>query len=120
MRTYAIAEHLEAGSPTAVTGTLPPSAPLTPPAGTCCKQPDGLCPRDLGDWKQEGWNALNFQPSAPHRYSFEVAVDKDTVTLRAVGDLDCDGTYSTFERVGQLNDGEVRFAAKVTETDPLE
>lgn len=120
VQAYLSEERIEPGSLTAVTGALPPSAPVTPPAGTCCKQPDGKCPTSLGDWSHEGWKALNFEPASPHRYSYEVVVEGKTVTVRAIGDLDCDGTYSTFERVGKVSGDEITFAAELTKIDPLE
>lgn len=113
-------ERMDPGSMTVSTGTLPPSIPMTPPAGTCCKQPGGTCAPDLGEWSHEGWKELGFAPSTAHRYSYEVAVEGQTVTVRAVGDLDCDGTFSTYESVGKVEGGALEFAPKLRETDPLE
>lgn len=102
------------------TGTLPPTIPLTPPAGTCCKQPKGQCSPDLGRWDHEGWKALGFEPRGPHRYSYEVVVEGQTVTVRAVGDLDCDGELSTYEAVGTVKDGTLEISSELKETAPLE
>ncbi|MCA9707289.1 MAG: hypothetical protein KDK70_15660 [Myxococcales bacterium] len=113
-------ERMDPSTLTVTTGTLPKSAPLTPPAGTCCKQPDGKCPPDLGDWSHETWKALQFQPADPHRYSYEVVVEGQQITVRAVGDLDCDGETSTYESVGTVVDGALQFSPELTETSPLE
>jgi hypothetical protein len=80
---------------------------LTPPAvpaGTCVTDPPGT-------WDNPAWQALRFgfAPGERHRYSYEF----DTVgcgprfatfTARALGDLDGDGQYSTFEMVGRVDD----------------
>ena len=58
-------------------------------------------------WKHPSWHALNFALSDPHFYSYEfVSAGRDagaTFTARAIGDLDCDGVFSTFERVGRVD-----------------
>ena len=103
-----------------VTGQLPPAAPMTPAAGTCCKQPDGTCPPDMGNWDHEGWKAVMFRPRDPHRYSYELVVEADAVIVRAVGDLDCDGELSTYEAKAKVVDGELQVAPDLEETSPLE
>ncbi len=107
------------GSSTVVQGQLPPAAPLTPAPGTCCKQAKGLCPAGSVDWSHEGFTALDFAPDEAHRYSYAVDVKGDTVTVRAEGDLDCDGTPSSFKRVGTLVDGAISFG-EIEESAPLE
>lgn len=113
-------ERAEPGSLTVVTGQLPPSAPMTPAAGACCKEPDGTCAPDMGDWNQEGWKTVGFAPRDPHRYSYEMITKDQTVTIRAQADLDCDGVLSTYETVGTVVDGSLEFSPKLTETNPLE
>ncbi|HEX4354579.1 MAG TPA: hypothetical protein VHZ95_16735 [Polyangiales bacterium] len=55
------------------------------------------------------WSALGFTPKLPLRYRYSVVVPSpgchqasaprpNRITLRAEGDLDSDGVYSTFER----------------------
>ncbi|MCX4244070.1 hypothetical protein [Paraliomyxa miuraensis] len=112
-------ELFDPATMTATTGRLL-AAPMTPPAGSCCKQPGGTCRPDMGDWSHEGWKAAMFQLSEPHRYSYEIAVDGQTVTVRAVGDLDCDGELATYEAVGTIKDGALEFSPEVHETAPLE
>jgi len=113
-------ERAEPGSLTVVTGQLPSSTPMTPAAGACCKEPDGTCAPDMGDWNQEGWKTVGFTPGNPHRYSYEIITKDQTVTIRAQGDLDCDGVLSTYEMVGTVVDGSLEFSPALTETDPLE
>lgn len=62
----------------------------------------------------ETWKALEFAPKDPlrYRYSFlprgatcliDEPADPSTIAIRAEGDLDGDGTFSRFERRGQLH-----------------
>jgi hypothetical protein len=57
-----------------------------------------------GAWEGPTWQALAFNLSDPHYYSYEyVSSGTGTTavfTARALGDLDGDRTYSTFERSG--------------------
>ena len=58
------------------------------------------------------WQALNFAVTEPFYYHYEfVSKGKGAnahFTARAIGDLDCDGVYATFEIVGSVNEkGEV-------------
>ncbi|HEU5058863.1 MAG TPA: hypothetical protein VFU21_20155, partial [Kofleriaceae bacterium] len=82
-----------------------PSAGPTPPLGTCCQQ-GGKCQPDLALWAGEPWRSLKFSMDDPHYYSYEykVAPDGKGFTVRAYGDLDCDGQYSTFSLYGEVNE----------------
>lgn len=97
------------------------AAPLTPAAGECCKQPQKKCAPNSEQWKQPGWQAIAFELPDPHYYSYELAVDDTGFTARAVGDLDCDGTFATFELRGTKKpDGTYEIAPELTEQNPLE
>ncbi len=117
---YAMEERVDPADPMTVKTGPPPAAPMTPAAGSCCKEPEGTCAPDKGNWDHEGWKAVNFEPDHPHRYSYEVEVKGQTVTVRAVGDLDCDGILSTYESVGTMKDGMLEFTRELAETNPLE
>ena len=82
-----------------------PSIGPTPPLGECCKQ-GGMCKPRAWLWDQEVWLALKFYVDEPHYYSYEYKTIDPTrsFTVRAYGDLDCDGVYSTFEMHGEIND----------------
>lgn len=96
---------------------FPPSAGPTPPtqAGLC----DGFEVAPSA-WDTPGWQGLNFAIHGTHRYqySFEVDPAGQGFTARAIGDLDCDGTFSTFEVIGEVRGEDVllRSVAKA----PLE
>lgn len=86
---------------------LPPSAPLTPEAGACCKQPGGKCPFGFAKWDHPAWQALHFAIDDPHYYSYEFESGAEGFVARAVGDLDCDGTFSKIELRGTIEDGAI-------------
>jgi type II secretory pathway pseudopilin PulG len=76
------------------------SAGPTPPLGTCCQQ-GGTCQPNPAWWADEPWRSLKFSVDDPHRYSYEYKADgSGGFTVLAHGDLDCDGTYSTFSMKG--------------------
>jgi len=86
-----------------------PSVGPTPPLGTCCKTGEKCAP-DAAQWMANTWVALMFSVDDPHYYSYQYEViDKQReFVVRAFGDLDCDGEYSTFEMHGIVdpNTGE--------------
>jgi type IV pilus assembly protein PilA len=77
---------------------MPASVGPTPPLGTCCAQDpeDGKCRPDPSYWQHPSWQALQFSIADPSYFSYELINDGTTLELRAYGDLDCDGEYSTF------------------------
>ncbi|MBL4688694.1 MAG: hypothetical protein JKY37_29165 [Nannocystaceae bacterium] len=99
---------------------LPASAPMTPAPGSCCKLPKGLCPVSAEAWASPEWKAVAFEMSNPHRYSYELVVKGDTFTAKAVGDLDCDGKFSTFSLSGRIEGDEIVLDKELTIVDPLE
>jgi hypothetical protein len=106
-------------------GTVSPialvAAPLTPAAGSCCKQPKGKCTPKKTDWQQPGWEAIGFEMADPHYYAYELVVDATGFTARAVGDLDCDGELATFELRGTAKPGGgYELAAEPTTQNELE
>jgi hypothetical protein len=98
-----------------------PSAGPTPPLGACCEQ-GGKCEPQAAQWETEVWTALQFSVDDPHYYSYQYIVDGDEFTARAIGDLDCDGTYATFEKFGAVDAalGEPRVMGGIKEVRPLE
>lgn len=88
------ASLLAAGRP--VESAYPPSAPLTPaavPLGEMVVDPTGT-------WDHPTWRLLAFQPDQPHAYAFRFdsrnGPDGSSFEATARGDLDGDGSTSTF------------------------
>lgn len=80
------------------------STPLTPEDPTdCCE----TCAPDASLWTDAAWVALAFSVDDPHYYSYQYIYDPSAgpsggFTVRAHGDLDCDGVWSTFEMYGAI------------------
>jgi prepilin-type N-terminal cleavage/methylation domain-containing protein len=78
----------------------------TPGLGTCCASVGGKCAPSPGIWDTPTWASINFSVDDPFYYSYTYAStgsdSASAFTARAQGDLDCDGIYSTFERVGSI------------------
>lgn len=90
---------------------FPPTTELAP-AGSPCDHPDDRYPLAPEAWAGPTWAALSFEVNDPHyfRYRFEssgTGADAQ-FTASAYGDLDCDGVWSTFQRVGTgtVDDGD--------------
>jgi hypothetical protein len=88
---------------------MPADVGPTPPLGTCCEGDKGKCAPTASWWEHPTWQALNFAVEDPHYFSYQFSsqtVDgRITFTVRALGDLDCDGVYSTYEMVGRADPG---------------
>ena len=105
------AHHIESG-------TFPSSTPLTPTDPTaCCEK----CAPDAAQWSNDSWVALQFSVDDPHYYAYQFVSDgKTEFTVRAYGDLDCDGEWSTFEMYGTVNGGETAGSPALYRENELE
>jgi type II secretory pathway pseudopilin PulG len=84
----------------------------TPRQGACCQQPGGKCapnvPPHEGPWNT--WDDLNFGIDEPFYYSYRTVAAigdgshvGDEYHLQATGDLDCNGTYSLYQRTATVD-----------------
>jgi len=82
----------------ATTGKVPPTAAGPTPQPGCCEQ-GGACSPDATTWSAQGWRELAFSIDDDYRYTYQYVPDPSglSATLRAVGDLDCDGKASLYE-----------------------
>ena len=121
-RAFAEEGRVEAGSLQAASGFPSPSAGPTPPIGACCKAPGGKCAPDPSLWAEPPWRDLVFAVEHPHYYSYEYKVEADgkKFTALAYGDLDCDGTHSTFSATGEIGADGVVTVGEVVRESPLE
>ena len=83
-----------------------PQTTLLTPGVSCCdpavdRDGDQRCDADPTQWQQIGWQELGFEPDGQqrYRYRFESAGTGDGASFvaSAYGDLDCDGSQSTFQ-----------------------
>jgi hypothetical protein len=88
--------------------SFPPAAPLTP-----AEVPRGVRVVDPPDiWEHLTWKSLDFRIEEPHAFSFRFDSELDPVSrvmrfsALAHGDLDGDGTLSTFEVRGERVPGQ--------------
>jgi|SRR5579883_715597 len=88
---------------------FPASQAATPTIGGCCGQKGDKCdPANfVTSWQTPTWTSLNFSVDDPFYYSYKY--DSSGVNITSVfsawayGDLDCNGTYSTFMRGGKVD-----------------
>jgi type IV pilus assembly protein PilA len=77
-----------------------------PGANSCCGQNGDKCKPVPTNFDNPVWSALNFSVDDPFYYWYTyVSAGLDTAanfTAQANGNLDCDGTYSTFSRFGTV------------------
>jgi len=112
---------------TTLSSQFPNTVGPTPGVNVCCEGPGGgKCEANAGAFRGQTWNEIGFAISDPHYYWYEFASDGEGVsaqfTARATGNLDCDETYSTFERGGYVDmlSGRIRGGAGVFKNRPLE
>jgi type IV pilus assembly protein PilA len=86
-----------------------PGGPTPAACPVCAGEDDGRCTPAESNWDTPTWQALNFAITDPHYFSYQyLSAGTNTnasFTARAQADLDNDGTCSTFERSGFVNDG---------------
>ena len=88
----------------------------------CCRPEndsdgDHRCDSAPGEWNNPTWSALKFAITDQHSYvySFESSgvLSAAQYTATAYGDLDCDGTWSTFQLVGRADPTTTRAECQV-------
>lgn len=99
------------------------STPITPPLAVPCAQgryklcvPGGSGPSAYpwSAWAEPaGWRDMTYVPVGPHayhyRYAWSSTDDSCQFTVQAFGDLDDDGMFSTYTRVGRVKDGDLEL-----------
>lgn len=93
------------------TGRVPPTAAGPTPEPGCCAR-GGTCPPDPSAWAAPGWRELGFSIDGEHRFSYQYAPDPGglAATLRAAGDVACDGTVRVVELKLTVTGGRVSRA----------
>jgi hypothetical protein len=95
----------------ATTGKVPPPPAGPSPQPTCCDQ-GGTCAADIAAWSAQGWRELQFSIDGAYRYQYQYLPDPSgqSATVRATGDLDCNGRGSTYELILTVQGTTVRRA----------
>ncbi|RMH35955.1 MAG: pilin [Deltaproteobacteria bacterium] len=107
-------------SPGGPVGPEDTHAPMTPSLGTCCAM-GGQCVPQAELWASPYWQLVKFELVEPHYYMYAYDIVGDAFTARAMGDLDCDGNYATFEMYAIEGDrGETHAGAGLYAHDELE
>ena len=99
---------------------FPMSTSVTPDR-PCAESQDGRCPPDPSAWSHPTWQALRFSIPDPHYYRYQFVGRGSAFVVRAHGDLDDDGMYSTFEMSGvAAPGGQVMTSPEISEHQPTE
>jgi type IV pilus assembly protein PilA len=78
-------------------------------------------PSEWGGDQDTGWTCLKFQVNEPQYYQYNyTAAGNSAFTAIAVGDLDGDTTTSEFSLGGAVDEGVVKLAPNIGETNPEE
>ena len=96
-----------------------------PGTNPCCVGDLDKCTPDPEAWDGNVWQALNFAIDDPHYYWYAYLSKgvgfNSAFTARAMGNLNCNNAFSTFERVGGVTaEGQVIGGAGIYMVRPLE
>ena len=90
-----------------VSPSFPANQAPTPGVSCCTLTGSERCLPDSSVWGTATWDALKFSMDDPHYYQYAFVSagtgNEATFTARALGDLDCDGEFSTFEMWGDAD-----------------
>jgi hypothetical protein len=74
------------------------------PARSCCGK-TGYCALDASDWDTGLWHDVGYKPKLPPLYQFSYESDGSSMSITAVGDMDCDKTLVTYKIEGSIEKG---------------
>jgi type IV pilus assembly protein PilA len=104
---YYTTPRTKLGEMTKVDCQFPLSVNTTPTGSGCCNldsNGDDRCDTSLSAWNSASWSALKFSITDEHYFQYTYAsagtLSTAKYTATANADLDCDGTFSTFQLVG--------------------
>ena len=112
------------GLSTAVVNLLCASAGVTVPSSTTSISGKKY-QSDPSEWlagsRTVGWACIKFSMSDPQYYAYEYVAQAGTAfTVSARGDLDGNGTTSTFQMFGQVQSSQVFLGPNISESSPDE
>ena len=103
-----------------------PASTLPTPVATACENGQSRARMiDPTAWETPTWKAFGFAVKEPSLFQYQFESTGNgvgaTFTVRALGDLDCDGVLSAFERSGTVNDdGSIDARGELYEQEPDE
>lgn len=104
--TYYADEHSARGGQI-VPRQFPQTVASTPNAPACQNGAEFKIAPDPAHWVSPSWAALQFSIDDPSYFQYDYVAQgiaaEAAFTAGAHGDLDCDGAFSTFERVGSID-----------------
>lgn len=110
--TYYTTPRVAIGTTTKIDCQFPAVVNTTPAGSGCCKidtSGDDRCDPSLSSWNNPTWSALKFAITDEHYFQYTYNSTGTLSTARytadANADLDCDGTFSTFQLVGTGDPG---------------
>jgi hypothetical protein len=89
----------------AADGQLPLWQADRTPATPCCESPGHRCAPDPLLWSSSPWFELEFSIDDPHDFQYELEGSDTEIIVRAIGDLDCDGTEIVYELTATVENG---------------
>ena len=107
---YYATPRVEEGGAVKLDCQFPSDQGLTPVEGGCCADAvdtnnDDRCDSDPDIWTEPTWADLKFQITEEHYFVYSFDSDGTgsgaSFTANSHADLDCDTTYSTFQRYGK-------------------
>ncbi|MBK8482610.1 MAG: prepilin-type N-terminal cleavage/methylation domain-containing protein [Proteobacteria bacterium] len=105
---YFQADHYDSDGNIAPKSFPTSGAATTSPATACCAQATApKCTPATADWASSPWHELHFGLTDPHYYQWywdtSATSSASVYTAKAIGDLDCDTTQSSFEIRGHVD-----------------
>jgi prepilin-type N-terminal cleavage/methylation domain-containing protein len=106
-RQYFVADHWSTDGKLQ-TKEFPKAVVTTPASPANCCAAGGKCTTPTTTWDTNNWAALHFALTEPHYFAYGFAAtgtgSASVYTADARGDLDCDGTFSTYQIRGSVDD----------------
>jgi prepilin-type N-terminal cleavage/methylation domain-containing protein len=118
-RIYWLEPHGAAGSIQPLPAQFPDAHAATP-ALSCCASGGARCLPVAAEWADPTWLGLGFSMDDPYYYQYEFLSSASEFTARAIGNLDCDASFSTFSMIGRVDANGVFGLAAMNRTNELE
>jgi hypothetical protein len=118
-RSFAQTDHFHPDTGAQLPPGFPRAATGWVPATPCCQQASApMCTPDPQAWAVSPWKELFFQITDRHYFQWRYSGEGPTFEAEARGDLDCDGTYSSYKIKGVMRpDREIEIQGPIVENE---